>query len=136
MTAKAIDHHTVMCRAIFGVHLFKPSDELAENQEPLHLCVGNDVWIKCQNGVADVVKQAQIEGDSLAELYGRSSNVPEDWGVVVNAVNEITHIASSRAKVTEVRYLGHLKGPLVDTPATAATIGLKGPKKIAPRARK
>lgn len=136
MTAKAIDHYTVMCKAIFGVHLFKPSDELAENQETLHLCVGNDVWVKCQNGVADVVKQAQIESDSLAELYGRCSNAPEDWGVVVNAANEITHIATTNANVSEVRYLGHLKGPLVDTPATAATIGLKGPKKMAPQAKK
>lgn len=125
---KARDHYeTATCSALLGEYLFRDlgrATKEAPPGEPLQICAGDRVWIACPAGLPDVFKTL----DRLwSESEGmRSSDFPEDWGVVANAAGEVTHRAGTNGNggVWQVKYLGHQDGDLVDTPLNISEIGI------------
>jgi len=117
-TSKAIDaYETASCSAILGVHLFKHGESCDRKNAPigpaLFLSLGDCEWIKCETGLGDLFSRLDVY---LAE-YGwmRSSEFPDDWGIIANEQGQVLYRALTNGHVRPVTYLGHFSGPVSST---------------------
>jgi len=116
------------CSSVYGIHLFKHLNlDLNDpsSAQPLQFYFGNGDWAPCPKGIPDVL--ANIRWTNQITRRGclqSAEDLPEDWGLIANISNEITHRAFLNGQVVAVQYLGHINGELSTNPAKLNTLGI------------
>lgn len=116
-------YDSATCSAIMGVFLFRtgPLAQAPAAGRPLQFCVGDNRWQQCPGGLNEAAalaaaQTAEFDNDGL-----RTSDIPEDWGVIANMAGEVTHRAHG-ARVRSLEYLGKYGEVQATAPANVSDI--------------